>query len=202
MSKVKFTKGELKRQRQLLEQYKRYLPILQLKKQQLQIEVQKQEELFKKKQDLLRQKKSFILRWIGLVKVEEVKLTPWIRPERVNFTYKNIAGVEFPVFLNLEFIPLEYDLFIQPVWFEKTVEILRDFVSLIEEIKVIRIALEILKEQLQITIQRVNLFEKVKIPQTEETIRRIKIYLGDLFISEVCRSKIAKKKLQSSFVGG
>ena len=39
MGKIKLTKGELKRQRDALGQYKRYLPTLQLKKQQLQLEI-------------------------------------------------------------------------------------------------------------------------------------------------------------------
>ena len=37
--KVKLTKGELKYQRDALAQYQRYLPTLQLKKQQLQMEI-------------------------------------------------------------------------------------------------------------------------------------------------------------------
>jgi V/A-type H+-transporting ATPase subunit D len=38
MPKIKLTKGELKRQRDALGQYNRYLPTLQLKKQQFTIE--------------------------------------------------------------------------------------------------------------------------------------------------------------------
>jgi V/A-type H+-transporting ATPase subunit D len=39
MSKIKLTKGELKRQRDSLKQFQRYLPTLQLKKQQLQMKI-------------------------------------------------------------------------------------------------------------------------------------------------------------------
>lgn len=202
MSKIRFTKDELKRQRDLLAQYKKYLPILQLKKQQLQSELQYQNELLKQKLDSLTQKELFISKWIGLLKIEKIEIKSWIRPQRINFTYKNIAGIEVPIFLNLEFIfPLDYDLFIYPVWFEKGIEYLKEFISLIEEIKIIQMAIELLKEQLRIAIQRVNLFEKIKIPQTEEIIRQIKVYLGDLLTAEICRSKIAKKKLQLSLSG-
>ena len=48
---------------------------------------------------------------------------------------------------------------------------------------------------MRITAQRVNLFEKVKIPQAEEAIRLIKIYIGDQMANAVGRSKIAKKKI-------
>ena len=49
MPKVKLTKGELKRQRDDLRQYERYLPTLQLKKQQLQLEIHCQMALLEKK---------------------------------------------------------------------------------------------------------------------------------------------------------
>jgi V/A-type H+-transporting ATPase subunit D len=48
-----------------------------------------------------------------------------------------------------------------------------------------------------VTTQRVNLFEKVKIPETKENIRRIRIYLGDQQTAEVVRGKIAKKKIEA-----
>ena len=51
---------------------------------------------------------------------------------------------------------------------------------------------------MRVTTQRVNLFEKVKIPECKENIRTIQIYLGDMDTSAVARSKIAKKKLQET----
>ena len=56
--------------------------------------------------------------------------------------------------------------------------------------------LELLEQELRSTAQRVNLFEKVKIPEAKENIRVIGIYLGDQQTSAVVRGKIAKKKLQ------
>ena len=41
MAKIKFTKNELKKQKDSLKRYKRYLPTLILKKQQLQMEIRK-----------------------------------------------------------------------------------------------------------------------------------------------------------------
>ena len=46
------------------------------------------------------------------------------------------------------------------------------------------------------TMQRVNRFEKVKIPDTLENIRRIRIALGDQMTAGVARAKIAKAKLE------
>ena len=45
------------------------------------------------------------------------------------------------------------------------------------------------------TSQRVNLFEKVKIPETEANIKKISIYMADQQVSAVVRSKISKRKI-------
>ena len=54
-----------------------------------------------------------------------------------------------------------------------------------------------LKQELRVTTQRVNLFEKVKIPECLENIRRIRIYLGDQQANAVGISKVAKKKIEA-----
>ena len=51
---------------------------------------------------------------------------------------------------------------------------------------------------MRITTQRVNLFEKVKIPEAKEAIRLIKIYIGDQMTNAVGRSKIAKNKIEET----
>jgi V/A-type H+-transporting ATPase subunit D len=43
----------------------------------------------------------------------------------------------------------------------------------------------------------VNLFEKVKIPEGEENIRVIRIFLGDQQTADVARSKLAKGRAKS-----
>jgi V/A-type H+-transporting ATPase subunit D len=59
----------------------------------------------------------------------------------------------------------------------------------------------LLAEELRITSQRVNLFEKVMIPRTEENIRVIQIALGDAQTAGVVRAKIAKSKGQELVSG-
>ena len=54
---------------------------------------------------------------------------------------------------------------------------------------------ELLEKELRSTSQRVNLFEKVKIPEAKDNIRVIGVYLGDQQTAAVVRGKISKKKL-------
>ncbi|MFH1492294.1 MAG: V-type ATP synthase subunit D, partial [Candidatus Omnitrophota bacterium] len=67
MAKIKFTKGELKRQRDSLKQFEHYLPILQLKKQQLQIEIQHVHERLDLKLNEISSSKAAISIWAGLL---------------------------------------------------------------------------------------------------------------------------------------
>ena len=195
--KIKFTQGELKRQRDALRQYERYLPTLLLKKQQLQLEiVHQQGALFRRKNSLSEKEKS-AEDWLGLI-IEAPDIRQWLIPKKIITAKKNIAGVDVPVFERVDFEPAEYDLFLAPLWLDAGVETLREMVSLREEIQVTKKAIAVLRHELRITAQRVNLFEKIKIPGAKEAIRLIKIYIGDQQTNAVGRSKIAKNKIEEA----
>ena len=196
MAKFKLNKTELKKQRDSLRQYERFLPTLQLKKQQLQMEILHQMNLLKEKEHLHAKKKEQILSWAGLLGEAPQDLKAWLTPENVITGTRNIAGVDVPVFSHVEFPFVEYDLFLMPLWLDSALEMLKDLVILHEEISVLQRGIDILKQELRITTQRVNLFEKVKIPETKEAIRVIKIFLGDQMANAVGLAKIAKNKIE------
>lgn len=202
MAKIKLTKGELKRQRDALKRFERYLPTLQLKKQQLQMEILRQTALLDEKRHAESIKKKAVEVWAGLLAETSVGLKPWLKPSRVRTAARNIAGVDIPVFEGADFQEAEYDLFIVPLWVDHALEELRALISLRSEVAIVEKGIGILRQELRITTQRVNLFEKVKIPETEENIRLIKIYIGDQMTNAVGRSKIAKRKIEESELAG
>lgn len=197
---VKLTKNEQKKQKDQLKQYERYLPTLQLKKQQLQVVIrqieadlvqykEKQAELVKSAQD-----------WIGVFGENSVfdankQLDKLVQPDKIVRGQGNIAGVVIPVFQDLTFKDIDYSVEDYPLWVDKAVYLLRDSARIDAMMATLRIQVELLGKELRTTSQRVNLFEKVKIPETKENIRRIGIYIGDQQTAAVVRGKIAKKKL-------
>ena len=199
MEKIRLTKGELKKQRDALRQYERYLPTLQLKKQQLQLEILRQLTLLEERRHVFLMKRKAALIWAGLL-IEEYIQRPWLIPQHINTGLKNIAGVDIPTFEGAKFPLIEYDLFAVPLWVDTALEQLRDMISLEEEIRLIEKGISILRHELRVTTQRVNLFEKVKIPEAEEAIRLIKVYLGDQLANAVGRSKIAKRKIEEGIL--
>jgi len=195
--KVKLSQGELKRQRDALRQFERYLPTLQLKKQQIQLEILHHQAFLKEAKDALSRKMKAATEWSALL-AEDPGIGRWLVPKNVVRGKKNVAGVDLPVFERAEFETAMYDLFLEPLWIDRGIEALREIVSLQEEIRILEEGISILNHDLRITTQRVNLFEKVKIPEAKEAIRLIKIHLGDQMTNAVGRSKIAKKKIEAA----
>jgi V/A-type H+-transporting ATPase subunit D len=60
---------------------------------------------------------------------------------------------------------------------------------------------DLITAELMTTSQRVNLFEKVKIPECKENIRVIKIAIGDEQTAAVTRGKIAKGRVPQQEAG-
>jgi len=202
MSKIKHTKGELKRQRDALGQYEHYLPILQLKKQQLQIEIQHVRERLNLKMEEIDNLENEIMEWAGLLNEPGDHVSKWVRPKRIIIRKLNIAGIDIPLLEHMEFEDIEYDLFLTPLWVDIAIDKIRQLVEKLEEEKIFKQQLNILQDALRVTTQRVNLFEKVKIPEAREYVRLIRIYLGDQQANAVGRSKIAKKKIEELVLEG
>jgi len=193
MAKVKLTKNALKSERDALKRFQRYLPTLQLKKQQLQMEIRGVQSRVESK----RQEEAALLadmdNWIKLF-AERVEWGKYLKVVKVLLGEGNIAGVTIPVFDNVVFERNIPDLFDTPVWIDDGIRALEHLVSLRLERRVIEEQYRLLTEELRTTNQRVNLFEKVKIPEAKENIRVIRIFLGDQQTAGVARSKIAKNK--------
>lgn len=196
---VKLTKNELKAQKDALKRFERYLPTLQLKKQQLQsvmLQLSAQlEELEARRTAAI----DGLDDWVAVFSENRTmahKLQDLVEPESVICGEENIAGVIVPVFRALQFREIDYDPGDYPLWVDTAVVKLQEIAGLDAEAKTLRRRAELLEQELRVTSQRVNLFEKVKIPEAKENIRVISIYLGDQQTAAVVRGKIAKNKLR------
>ena len=196
MAKVKLTKNELRNQKDQLKRFQRYLPTLQLKKQQLQMVIRQIEAQEQQKREERDELKHRIDAWIDVFG-EDLGLEEMVTVRNVSTDTGNIAGVDIPVFESIEYEDIEWDLFEMPVWVDAAIGRVKELVAADAELEILQEQHKLIAEELRITTQRVNLFEKVKIPETKENIRRIRIYLGDQQTAEVVRGKIAKKKIEA-----
>jgi len=193
MARISLTKNELKNQREALARYRRFLPTLQLKKQQLQSEVHStRAELEKNRQDQEKLHQG-LEPWIGLF-AGPPELQGLIRIREVRSRWENIMGVEVPALDSVEFEDLVPDLWSTPPWVDEGIARVRDMARMNIAQDILTTRLERLQKELRLTTQRVNLFEQVKIPECLEAIRQIQIVLGDRQTAAVARAKLAKAK--------
>lgn len=195
MATVKLTKNEFKKQKDALKMFTRYLPTLLLKKQQLQQEIrrlEKEEEELSARQRVVEDSLSS---WIRLFGEQEALPESFVVLEKIRADAGNIAGVNIPVFRGVSFRKADYDLFSSPLWLDRAAETLEEILEFKARRAILKKQISLIEHELRITTQRVNLFEKVKIPETKNNIKKISIYLGDQQTAAVVRGKISKKNL-------
>jgi V/A-type H+-transporting ATPase subunit D len=193
VSRVTASEHELKRQREALARYERYLPTLKLKQRQLQAEVRRATAKLHAAGEEEARVRRDLSAWIELW-AEPVSLERFLALESVERGEASIAGVTVPTLGDVRWrrrAPSPVDT---PAWADDAVEVL-------ERLGEVRLRRAVLAEQrarladeLRYVAQRVNLFERIQIPAAREAVRRIRIALGDRQAAAVVRAKIAKAK--------
>jgi V/A-type H+-transporting ATPase subunit D len=198
MAKVKKTKNALKSQRDSMSRFERFLPTLELKKQQLQAEVRHVDVAIRQKAAEEEAFQQRLRAWVKLFSADlesaGLEMADLVRLTEVRRSTGNIAGVNVPTFEEAVFARTPIDYFATPPWLDDAVEVLEGLMRLRAERLILEDQKRLLGEELRITSQRVNLFEKVKIPECKENIRVIRIALGDAQTAGVARAKMAKGK--------
>ncbi len=198
--KVKKTKKMLKSQREALRRFQHFLPVLELKKHQLQLEVRAVDHELRTREieeQLLVERLASWIRLLG----EDISLSEYLDVQDIVTDIANVAGVRIPVLKDVVMLQRTVDLFATPPWVDEALANIRALIRLRVERKVLAEQRRLLSEELRITSQRVNLFEKIKIPEALENIRIIRIGLGDSQTADVGRAKIAKRKGQATLSG-
>lgn len=198
MAKLKLTKNEQKIQKDALKMYQRYLPTLTLKKQQLQTEIRTIDAKAKAVRAQREQLEKEFDEWISVFGEAEAFKPGMVTVKNIKKGVGNIAGVTIPVYEGADFSRGDYDLYETPLWIDMAADRMEKALSLDLEAEVLDEQVRLLSQELRTTTQRVNLFEKVKIPETKANIKKISVYLGDEQVAAVVRSKISKKKLQAA----
>lgn len=193
MARIKHTKNELKTQREALRRFERFLPMLQLKKQQLQAEILSISAKVQKTLERENAVRDGLRSWIKLVS-EDVAVEDLVSLQSLVVEEGNIAGVAIPVFRDIVVSRTTPDLMNTPSWVDDAAVAAEELIRIHAEKTVLEEQHRRVVEELRTTSQRVNLFEKVKIPECRENIRVIKIFLGDEQTAAVVRGKFAKKR--------
>lgn len=195
MAKIKLTKNELKKQKDNLKRFTRYLPTLELKKKQLLAEIRQIQQVVDDLQAKVTKVDKQVNTWADVF-AEDIKLEELFKVTDIKTDIGNIAGIDIPIFKDVVFEDSEYDLYTTPLWVDTALLVVKEQIKRRAELQVAEEQQEIIRNELRVTIQRIKLFEEVKIPDAKENIRVIQIFLGDQMTAEVVRGKIAKAKIE------
>jgi len=200
--KIKLNKNSLRDQNQSLKLYLEFLPTLELRKQQLQSEVatahKEMDRAVARKEALLDDARE----WKDRLSTVLPMVRDLLQVDMVSVHTANVAGVRVPVFDRVIFNRGSYSLVATPWILDAAMTFFEKAIAAREQMRVLQEKHALLAKELVKTTQRINLYEKVLIPQTRENIRKIKVYLGDQQTAAVCRAKIAKNKIVTKAAGG
>lgn len=198
---IALNKTTLKSQRDQSKTYKQFLPSLELRRQQLLAALKKSRlELveIEARIEELQARLTPLYPLLGSSTIPTLTTTSLVKVRGVRIETENMVGTRVPVVREIDFEIAEYSPLATPFWFDHLIDSLRKMTRLRVEHQVGQQRVEALELAARRITQRVNLFEKVLIPQAEENIRRIVIFLSDQERAAVVRSKISKRKRKQS----
>jgi len=194
MSGLSLNKTALKCAKDKLAIYSRFLPSLELKRDQLLVErngaTRRLTDIDRALSELL----AAVGEDLPMLANLGIQLDGLARVREVRMGSEQILGMNLPVLCSVDIAVAEYGYLTTPHWVDAVMSRLRAAMRLTLSRQVESERLAILERALKRVNQRVNLFEKVLIPQTRQTVKAIQIGLADAEKAAVVRAKLAKSK--------
>jgi V/A-type H+/Na+-transporting ATPase subunit D len=189
---LEYNKIAIQEYRRKLASRRASLPTLKSKESALRLVVEKMKERIQEQQDTL---DALIARTGAYVEF-------WAEFPYNIFSLKSmvtkpvrIAGVLVPDFDHIEWQAREFSRFNKPGWLATGIDDLRQIAQAASILEVTRKQLSLLEYARRKTTQKVNLYEKVQIPQYLAAVQQITRYLEDVENLEKAAMKIVKRRL-------
>lgn len=190
--KFQYNKIALQKLRKDLRIRENALPTLKAKESALRLEVKyakdevrQAEEIFEKKKKEL---EAIQRLWPefpeDLLNIEDVKLD-----------IRKIAGISTPIFKDVVFSIKRFSFFSSPAWIPGGLAVLKEAARLRIKLDIARKKVEVLEYARKKTTQKVNLYEKVQIPEYQTAIIKIKRFLEDEENLSKSSQKVLKERI-------
>jgi len=200
VAKIQFNKQGLHQERDRLRLCERVLPSLDLKRRQLLGELGRARRELATAREAVEALEERAGRELPMLAGAGEPWDRLLRVEEVRRGEERVSGVKVPTFVGVVFRVPAFACLETPSWMEMLLDRLRDAAEQRVRTEILQERVRLLETALRKITQRVNLFEKVLIPEAKDHIRRIQIHLDDLERAAVVRSKIAKAALGRALV--
>lgn len=194
MARLALNKSSLARETSQLAEYRRFLPSLELKRLQIMAERAKARERAAKLDAAYETEFDTLSHTLPMLANRNVPLEGLVSLKTVVKGEQNLSGTILPTLDDIEVETQPYSRLARPHWVDPYVKGMQDLLRLKIERDIAKERIERLIEAEAVISRRVNLFEKVLIPQAEKNITKIRMALADAERDAVVRAKISKRK--------
>ena len=194
MTQLTLSKSTYLKEAKKLDNYQKFLPPLDLKRQQLILEKNKAKRELSMLTKELNELTDGSAEQLKMLADTEINAEGYVAVDKVELSEQNLLGVRLPVLGKVSFKSIDHGYLTTPHWVDVLVQKLQRNVELKLRIKVYEKRFQLLGEASRKATQRVNLVSKILIPEAQTNMRKISIFLSDNERAAVVRSKLAKKK--------
>jgi len=192
--KFQYNKTTIQTLKKQLSIRQKALPILQNKETALRKEIklrqEKLKQLEKSKNQLMKKVREQEGLWAEFPRVLNLNLR--------KVEYEKVIGVKVPKLIDINVNMAAVSWWHFPAWVPTGIQVLKEGLNLKYSTEVIQEQILILDEARKKTTQKVNLYEKVQIPEMEDAIMKIKRFLEDKENIAKAAQKIMKSKRERS----
>ena len=192
MARLKLSKSALQQERDQLKLFERMLPSLDLKRRQLTMQLAKARRAYAAAQEAADELDRQIGQQLPMLANGDMDVSGFVRVNKIEIGEENVVGVRLPVLKRVDCSIADYSRLVQPAWVDVLVQRLADAIEQRARVSIAAQRVRMLEQQEKRVTQRVNLFDKILIPQAKRNCQRIRIFLGDGERASVARSKLAK----------
>ncbi len=194
MPRLLFSKSALQKEIAQLKRYQKFLPSLDLKRQQLIIQRNRQAVVLAKIVEQIEACRSAVAEFLPMISDQRIILNDLVSVASVSLAAENCVGVNLPVFQSIQINVKPYSIYAKPHWVDHTVKLLQQMIELQVRFKIEQQRMSILQAAVKKVTQRVNFFDKILIPRAKQTIKKIGIFLSDKERAGIVNAKITKQK--------
>lgn len=193
MARLSLNKAALHKETGKLKRYQHFLPSLELKRQKLVVERAKGWTQIEKTKQRIAECQKMVTDTLPMMSHRDINLNELVNVKAVELDKENIVGINLPLLKNVELSCKDYSPYLTPHWIDNVVVQLRVMLELQCRHRVEEQRVHLLNLAVRKVTQKVNLFDKVLIPKTQQNIRKIRIFLSDAERAGVVRAKMTKQ---------
>ena len=188
--KFQFNKTAMQRLRRELQIRQRALPTLKAKETALRLEVRQAKDALEELEEELNKFKQSRAHFAGLW----LEFPDVLSLADIEIEMRNIAGVRVPELKEACFQKLDFSYYLQRAWIPGGVALLEQLCTLTIQVRLLHRSVAILNQARKKTTQKVNLYEKVQIPEYQAALLKIKRFLEDQENLSRAAQKIVKER--------